>query len=40
MDTPVTRATLAFYRASLTRCFDWWEGGGIDIDSCHDRERP
>lgn len=35
---------VAFYRAGLTRCFDWWESQGIDIDgyttieSAHDLE--
>lgn len=30
---PVTKANIvAFMRAGLTRCFDWWESQGIDID--------
>lgn len=42
---PVTRASLvAYYREELTRCFDWWEAQGVDIDgyttleSAHDIE--
>ncbi len=32
-DTPLTRANIvAFQRAALTRCFDVWEQGGVDID--------
>jgi pimeloyl-ACP methyl ester carboxylesterase len=30
---PVTRAAInAFTRTGLAKCFDWWEGQGIDID--------
>ena len=44
-DTPLTRASIvAFYRTSLTRCFDVWKERGVDIDgyttleSAHDIE--
>lgn len=33
LSRPVTRASItAFTRAQLTRCFDWWERQGVDID--------
>lgn len=33
MTRPVTRESLtSFYRAGLSRCFDWWESQGVDID--------
>ncbi len=45
-DTPLTRANIvAFYRASLTRCFNVWKERGVDIDgyttleSAHDIEN-
>ncbi len=34
VDTPMTRSNIvAFYRASLTRCFEVWKKGGVAIDS-------
>lgn len=32
-DTPITRANIvAFYRAEVARCFDWWTAQGVAID--------
>ena len=32
-ETPLTRDSIvAFYRAEVARCFDWWEGNGVNID--------
>lgn len=36
----VTReAIVSFYRAGLTRCFEWWEAQGIDIDAYNTLEN-
>ena len=36
----VTReAIVSFYRAGLSRCFEWWESQGIDIDAYNTLEN-
>ena len=33
LSQPITRATItAAYRAGLSKCLDWWESQGVDID--------
>lgn len=37
--TMTREAIVSFYRAGLTRCFDWWESQGIDIDAYNTLEN-